>query len=152
MAKVSWESSDDTLFAEGKYSRAHSWHFDGISVLASSSPNVVPVPYSVEEAIDPEEALIAAASSCHMLFFLSIASERGFVIRRYMDNAEGFMSENEVGAFAISKIILRPKIEFVGDAPTHEEINKMHEESHANCFIANSLKTNISVAYREDKA
>ncbi|MEJ1382291.1 MAG: OsmC family protein, partial [Candidatus Sedimenticola sp. (ex Thyasira tokunagai)] len=121
------------------------WEFDGgVTVPASSSPHVVPLPYSVEANVDPEEAFIAALSSCHMLVFLSIAAKRKYVVESYTDNAVGTMKEEENGKTSVTKVTLRPEIVFSNERqPTVEQLEKMHHMSHENCFIANSVKTEV---------
>jgi len=145
-ATVSWSRSAQK-FTDNRYSRGHVWRFDGgLEVPASSSPSIVPLPMSVEANVDPEEALVASASSCHMLFFLAIAAKRGFVIDSYVDQASGVMGKNAEGKEAMTRITLRPHIAFGGDRqPTAEDIERMHHASHEQCFIANSLKTEIVV-------
>jgi organic hydroperoxide reductase OsmC/OhrA len=108
--------------------------------------SVVPAPYSVVEAVDPEEALVASAASCHMLWFLWIASRRGFVVESYTDKATGIMEKNSEGKLAITRITLRPRIEFSADrAPSAEELQSLHHSAHDECFIANSLKSEVVV-------
>lgn len=145
-AVVTWNRGDQT-FTDNRYSRGHAWRFDGgIEVPASSSPYVVPVPMSVAANVDPEEAFVAAVSSCHMLFFLNIAAKGGFVIDRYADSASGVMEKNAEGRIAMTRITLHPHIAFGGERhPTAEEIARMHHESHEQCFIANSIKTEVIV-------
>ena len=145
-AQISWRR-DRAKFVDNRYSRAHEWLFDGgLCVPASSSPLVVPVPMSVPAHVDPEEALVASASSCHMLWFLSIAAKRGFIVESYVDRAVGNMEKNDQGRTAMTRIVLRPRIEFLGDRfPSATELQEMHDESHKNCFIANSLKSEIIV-------
>jgi organic hydroperoxide reductase OsmC/OhrA len=148
-ATVQWQRADEN-FAKGEYSRRHEWRFDGGSVVAASpSPHVVPAPWSDASAIDPEEAFVAAISSCHMLWFLSLAAERGFVVDRYTDEAVGTMARIAPGKQAITDVVLRPRIEF---APAHaadaKEVDALHETAHERCFIANSVKTAIRVEAR----
>lgn len=133
-------------FADGRYSRAHSWHFDGgAMVAASSSPHVVPLPYSDPAAVDPEEAFIAAISSCHMLWFLSIAAGRGFVVESYTDQASGTLAANAAGRQAITEVVLRPAATFGGDRlPSAADIADMHHRAHDECFIANSVNCRIT--------
>lgn len=144
-AKISWQRGENENFCASEYSRAHQWSFDGGAIiLASSSPQVVPLPWSVEANVDPEEAFVASLSSCHMLFFLSIAAKRRLVIDEYIDNAIGIMSQDEKGRLSISKVILRPKITFSGDRqPGIEQLEKMHAQSHQQCFIANSVTAEV---------
>ena len=145
-AKVIWRRGDQP-FADNRYSRGHDWEFDGgTRVPASSSPHVVPVPLSVEAAVDPEEAFIASLSSCHMLFFLSIAAKRGFVVDEYVDEAVGTLEKDADGRTAMTSVRLRPRIEYSGDKrPTPEELERMHHKAHELCFIANSVKTEVRV-------
>lgn len=144
VAHVEWRS--DGAFESGKYSRRHEWRFDGGAVVAgSSSPHVVPVPMSDAAAVDPEEALIAAASSCHMLSFLWVVHRAGFVVDNYADDAEGEMGRIAPGRMAVTKITLRPRIAFAGPAPDAAELERLHHEAHLQCFIANSLSSEIVV-------
>ena len=145
-AKVVWKSDSPELFAKNQYTRGHTWKFDGgVTVPASSSPHAVRVPFSVEAAVDPEEALVASASSCHMLSFLWVVSKKGFVIDSYEDNAVGEMATTDAGKQWISKITLNPQIVWIGNAPSAEELAAMHHEAHEMCFIANSIKSEIIV-------
>jgi organic hydroperoxide reductase OsmC/OhrA len=145
-ARITWNRSG-AKFSDNRYSRGHEWSFDGgVTVKASSSPTVVPVPYSVVEAVDPEEALVASASSCHMLWFLSIAAKLGFVVDSYVDEAFGILDKNAEGKLLITCITLRPKVQFSADKlPTADELRSMHHSAHEQCFIANSLKSEIVV-------
>lgn len=144
---VKWTRGEQEAFSDNKYSRKHSWIFDGgAEVEASSSPHVVPVPYSSESAVDPEEAFIVSLSSCHMLWFLSIAAMKGLVVESYEDDAEGVLDKDGDGRLMITQVTLRPRIEFGGEnQPTSEEINGLHEAAHDKCFIANSVKTVVTV-------
>ncbi len=145
-AVIRWTRSEDECFTDNQYSRGHTWEFDGgVTVPASSSPHVVPLPYSVEANVDPEEAFIAALSSCHMLVFLSIAAKRKYIIESYIDNAVGLMEKDVDGKTSVTKVRLRPHILFSGERqPTMEQLEKMHHLSHENCFIANSVKTEVT--------
>lgn len=145
-AKIVWEKSATENFVDNQYSRAHSWSFDGgLTVAASSSPQVVPLPYSVEENVDPEEAFIAALSSCHMLFLLSIAAKRGYVIERYVDDADGLMEVDSSGKVSMTKVTLKVAISFSGGKqPSFSQLEKMHHLAHQQCFIANSVKTEVT--------
>ena len=149
-AKVSWARQDSEKFTDNRYSRAHEWAFDsGITVRASSSPSVVPLPLSAADAVDPEEALVASASSCHMLYFLFFAAKRGFVVDRYEDEAFGVLEKNEAGKMFMSKITLRPLVTFSGDkTPAADELGAMHHSAHEECFIASSLKSEMIVESR----
>jgi organic hydroperoxide reductase OsmC/OhrA len=148
-ATVVWTRPADAPFKDNKYSRAHEWRFDGGAVVpASSSPLSVRVPLSNPAAVDPEEALVAALSSCHMLFFLSYAASAGFVIDRYEDDAVGDMGKNAKGGTAIVKVTLRPKITWVGTPPSAEQLDKLHHRSHHDCYIANSVSAEVVVESR----
>jgi organic hydroperoxide reductase OsmC/OhrA len=130
-----------------KYSREHTWSFDGgLSVPASSSPSVVPVPFSNPACVDPEEAFVASISSCHMLWFLSLAAEAGYVIESYTDRATALMSKADGGDLWISDISLAPAIIY-GDQkkPTASQEQRLHHTAHERCFIANSIKTRVNV-------
>jgi len=142
--QVRW-SRGDAVFTDNRYSRGHTWLFDGgVEVPASSSPYVVRVPLSVAEAVDPEEALVASISSCHMLWFLSIAQESGFRVDEYLDEAVGVMGKNPAGKVAVTRVTLQPRVVFSGDkVPTRTEIEDLHHKAHAECFIANSVTTDI---------
>ena len=147
-ATIRWTRGADEIFSDNRYSRGHRWSFDGgIEVPGSASPSVVPLPLSREDAVDPEEAFVAAISSCHMLTFLSIVAKKRFVVDAYVDEALGIMTKNENGKLFVSKVTLDPKIEFSGDkVPTPEQIADMHHLAHKECFIANSVLTEIVVA------
>ncbi len=144
-ATVKWQRGDRG-FLDDNYSRGHVWEFDGgVSVPASASPHIVPLPKSVAENVDPEEAFVASLSSCHMLFFLSIAAKKRYIVDSYTDCSIGHMARNDQGKFAITKVTLRPNVAFSGDRqPTAEQLKKMHDQSHQQCFIANSVKTQVS--------
>jgi len=143
--RIAWNRGE-AAFVDSRYSRAHEWVFDGgARVPASSSPFVVPPPMSEPTHVDPEEALVAAASSCHMLWFLSIAAGKGFVVDAYVDEAVGIMGRNPLGKVAMTRIALRPEITFSGQAPTARQLRELHEASHECCMIANSLITEIVV-------
>jgi organic hydroperoxide reductase OsmC/OhrA len=146
-ATVEWRRGEGE-FAKGRYSRGHVWRFDGgAEVPASSSPQVVPLPFSVEAAVDPEEAFIASLSSCHMLTFIDLARRAGFTVDAYDDTAEGEMERLEAGRFWIARVTLRPQIAFSGDRqPTPAELDDLHHNAHKFCFIASSVKTEIVVA------
>jgi organic hydroperoxide reductase OsmC/OhrA len=142
-ARVKWIRQDHEPYIDNRYSRGHEWSFDGGAVVpASSSPHVVPLPYSVEANVDPEEAFVASLSSCHMLFFLSIAARNRFLVDAYVDNAVGLMENDEDGRMTMTRVTLRPEVSFSGDrVPTMEELKRIHHQSHEQCFIANSVKT-----------
>jgi len=144
-AIVRWQRAGQP-FSDHRYSRAHHWHFDGGAVVpASSSPLSVPLPLSDAAAVDPEEALVAAASSCHMLFFLSLAAQRGFIVDAYADAAVGTLAVDGAGHKAITRIVLRPAIVFGARQPTQAQLDELHHLAHQRCYIANSLKTAVTV-------
>jgi organic hydroperoxide reductase OsmC/OhrA len=144
VAELSWRS--DGEFASGRYSRRHELRFDGGAVVTgSSSPEVVPAPMSDPAGIDPEEALVGSAAACHMLWFLALAQQAGLDVESYADRAEGEMGRIGPGRTAITRIVLRPEIAFVGRAPAPDELARLHHEAHERCFIANSLKSEIVV-------
>ncbi|MBK5260875.1 MAG: OsmC family protein [Thermoanaerobaculia bacterium] len=144
-ATVRW-SRDGARFTDNRYSRVHRWSFDGgIDVRASASPLVVPLPLSSAEAVDPEEAYVAALSSCHMLFFLSLAAKQGLVVDAYFDQARGRMEKDPSGKLAMTRIVLRPEVRFDGNAPDARTIADLHHRAHEECFLARSVKTEIIV-------
>lgn len=146
-ASVHWSLSGAD-FRRGRYSREHVWQFDGgVTVAASPSPAVVPAPYSNPAGVDPEEAFVAAVASCHMLTFLHVASKRGFVVERYADEAVGVMTKNERGRYWVSRVTLNPVIVYgAGAAPDREQLAELHHLAHEECFIANSIRTEVVVA------
>ena len=133
-------------FVKGRYSREHTWAFDGgVTVPASPSPSVVPAPWSNAANVDPEEAYIASISSCHMLTFLWLASKRGFVVTHYRDEAVGVITKNARGKAWVSKVTLSPQIEWLEKTPSADELAELHHGAHEDCFIANSVQTEIVV-------
>jgi len=145
-AIISWNRGGPD-FLKGKYSREHTWTFDGgLTVPASASPSVVPRPFSNPANVDPEEAFVAALASCHLLTFLYLASRQGFQIDSYRDEAVGEMSKNDRGIPWVSVVTLNPKIGYSGDRrPTPAEEEQLHHLAHEQCFIANSIKTQVRV-------
>lgn len=148
-ANICWRRGSGD-FTGNRYSRAHVWEFDGgARIDASPSPDIVPVPMSVPEFIDPEEAFVASIASCHMLFFLSIAASRGFIVDEYSDAAEGMMQKNQNGRMAITRVTLNPAAIYSGAIiPTTPELEQLHHQSHEMCFIANSVMTEITTRIR----
>jgi organic hydroperoxide reductase OsmC/OhrA len=146
IATLRWTNSGGE-FLKGRFSRVHTWSFDGgLSVPAAASPAVVPPALGNPANIDPEEALVASLSSCHLLTFLFFAYRAGFQVDSYEDHAVGTMSKNEHGAPWISSVTLHPKIAFGGTkVPTSEELEQLHHHAHEQCVIANSVKTQISI-------
>lgn len=141
-ARIDWACEGD--FARGRYSRAHSMTFDGdVVVPGSASPSVVPLPWSVEAAVDPEEMFVASLSACHMLWFLDLARRAGLVVETYTDKACGVMARDAEGRDWIAAVTLRPRITLTsGDAGKAEAV---HHAAHAACFIANSVRTDVKV-------
>ncbi|NHZ88401.1 OsmC family peroxiredoxin [Massilia sp. CCM 8733] len=145
-AQLAWQRGAQP-FLDKRYSRAHAWTFDGgLRVPASSSPLSVALPMSDPAAVDPEEALVAAVSSCHMLFFLALAASAGHVVDDYRDHALGTMSKNADGKMAMTRIVLRPAIGFAdGTGPDCAQLDALHHAAHAQCYIANSIKADVVV-------
>lgn len=141
---VEWQRGEQP-FVDNRYSRLHRMMFDGGAVVpGSSSPDVVRAPMSDPSAVDPEETFVASLSSCHMLWFLSLAAKARFRVDRYVDNAEGVMEKNAEGRMAITRVTLRPAVQFSGEKlPTREELDRLHHEAHEECFIANSVKSEV---------
>ena len=147
IAKLEWKKNGPS-FLKGQYSREHTWTFDGGTVVpASPSPANVPPPYSNPVHVDPEEAFVAAISSCHMLTYLFVAYRQGFQVDSYEDEAVGVMTKNEKGVAWVSAVTLHPKITHSGaKLPAPADVDRLHHLAHEQCFIANSVKTEISVA------
>jgi organic hydroperoxide reductase OsmC/OhrA len=145
-ATIKWNSSEGD-FLKGTFSREHTWTFDGgMTIPASSSPAAVRIPFSNPANVDPEEAFVASLSSCHMMTYLYVASRKGFEISSYEDDAVGVMSKNERGIPWVSLVTLHPRITYGGSrTPTSEEEDALHHAAHEQCFIANSVKTEIKV-------
>jgi organic hydroperoxide reductase OsmC/OhrA len=145
LAEIRW-SRGEQVFTDNHYSRVHHWRFDGgAEVTASSSPSVVPLPMSSAEAVDPEEAFVASLSSCHMLWFLSLAAKRGFRVDAYVDHATGLMGQNAEGKLAMLRVKLRPEVTFSGSLiPRPHEHEALHHAAHEACFIASSVKTEVT--------
>ena len=145
-ATIRWKVTSPD-FLKGRYSREHTWTFDGgVVVPASPSPSVVPAPWSNPAHVDPEEAFVASISSCHMLTFLYLACRQRFQIDNYEDEAVGVMTKNENGVPWISRVTLNPKIAYSGTKlPTPADEEQLHHLAHEQCFIANSIKTEVIV-------
>jgi organic hydroperoxide reductase OsmC/OhrA len=144
VATIRWQVGAVDFLGK-RYSRAHTWHFDGGAVVAaSSSPHVVPLPMSDAAAVDPEEAFVASLASCHMLWFLDIASRAGYAVQDYEDAAAGHMGRNAAGKLVVDVVTLRPRVRFAGarvpDAQAHEAL---HHAAHDECFLANSVRCEI---------
>lgn len=143
-ASVHWQR-DAQPFTDKRYSRRHEWRFDGGAVVAgSSSPHSVRVPFSDPTAVDPEEAFVASLSSCHMLWFLDIACRAGWVVDDYRDDAVGLLAPNAEGKLAMTVVTLRPAVRFGGATqPDMAELQRLHHQAHADCFIANSVNSDV---------
>jgi organic hydroperoxide reductase OsmC/OhrA len=148
-AVVLWERGE-AAFVDNRYSRRHMIRFDGgAEVPGSSSPTVVKPPYSDAAAVDPEELFIASIASCHMLWFLSLAAKEKYRVDRYEDEAEGVMEKDADGKMAVTRVTLRPKVEFSGERiPGTDDLRNLHHRAHEECFIASSVKTQIRVEPR----
>ncbi len=148
-ATIAW-SRDGAAFSDGKFSRRHSWAFDGGAVvMGSPAPAVVPPPMSDPAGVDPEEAFVASLSSCHMLFFLALATKKRFVVDSYVDEAVGLLGKRADGKTMMQRVTLRPKVVFSGDKlPSAEDIAALHHQSHDLCYIANSVTTEVIVEPR----
>ena len=146
-ASVRWRRQPAERFVDGRYSRAHQWAFDGGAVVpASASPHVVRVPFSDPAGVDPEEALVASLSSCHMLFFLDFARHGGFVVDSYVDAAEGVMEKGSDGRIQMTRVTLKPRIVFSGEKrPSEADLETLHHKAHEACYIANTVKSEIRV-------
>ncbi|MBJ7536058.1 OsmC family protein [Marinomonas transparens] len=144
-ATVVWTRGEQD-FLNKRYSRVHEWQFEGgVTVPASSSPHIVPLPMSVAENVDPEEAFVASISSCHMLFFLDFASRKKWIVEQYTDKAVGTLAKGKSGKLMMTEVVLRPEVTFVGERPSAEALTELHHQSHDACFIANSVLTNVRV-------
>ena len=147
-ATIRWDRKGEGDFTKGQYSRAHEWVFDGgVTVPASPSPHVVPAPWSDSHGVDPEEAVVASLSSCHMLFFVDFARRAGFVLDSYTDEAEGVMEKRSDGRIAMTRVTLRPRLSWSGDAPDAAAAANLHHKAHDACFIANSVTTKVTVEH-----
>lgn len=143
-ALVRW-TADAEAHRSGRYSRAHEWRFDGGAVVPGSS--APPVPGSDPAAVDPEEALVASVSACHMLFFLAFARQKGLVVTGYEDEAEGVMTPNEAGKLYISAVTLRPRLTVEGEADP-SVVAECHHRAHDECYIAHSIRADVRVEPR----
>ncbi|MEV6411344.1 OsmC family protein [Kribbella sp. NPDC051718] len=139
---VSW-SRGEHEFTYQSYSRDHEWRFDGgVTVPGSANPAYLGTDSGT---VDPEEAFVAALSSCHMLTFLAIAAKKRLVVDSYVDHAVGVMAKNEAGRMAVTRVTLHPVITFAGDEPDEATMDRLHHLSHQECFIANSVTTEVVV-------
>jgi organic hydroperoxide reductase OsmC/OhrA len=148
-ATIRWTGGDPAEFARGRYSRAHQWEFDGGAVVpASASPSVVREPWSDPAGVDPEEAFVASLSSCHMLWFLDLARHAGLVVTAYEDEAVGMLEKCADGKMRMTRVTLRPKVAFAGEAPDAAALDALHHAAHQACFIANSVTAEVVVEAR----
>ncbi|MET3661770.1 OsmC family protein [Aquamicrobium ahrensii] len=143
VAEIEWTANPEENFRAGRYSRVHEIRFDnGLAVRASASPSVVPRPYADPTAVDPEELMVAALSSCHMMSFLDLARRAGVTVLAYHDAAEGVLEKREDGRVALTTVTLRPRIDCDADRAT---LDDLHHKAHEVCFIANSVRTDVHV-------
>lgn len=148
-ATVVWERNDQDFLAN-HYSRVHEWHFDGTVVQATASPHIVPAPWSDGTFVDPEQAFVASLSSCHMLFFLALAANKGVLIDRYEDHATGVLEDRCDGKLAMTLVTLNPKLVIAGSTvPDPDLIGEIHHKAHEKCFIANSVRTQIVINHQQ---
>jgi len=144
-ARVEWTKQGPPS-PSGHFPSGHHWVFDGgQTVQAAASPLSMPEPYAVSSHVDPEEALVAATSSCHMMFFLYFAHKAGLAVRSYLDDPEGIMDRTAEGCVAFTKITLKPEVTYEGEHPTPEQVEELHAKAHTNCFIANSIKAEVEI-------
>lgn len=147
-ATVEWTRGDQA-FVDKRYSRAHVWRFDGGAVVpGSSAPSGVPVPMSDPAGVDPEEAMVASLSSCHMLWFLAFAANAGLVVDRYLDEASGELDKNEAGKRYLARVALKPVTTFTGRQPDQAELDALHHAAHEHCYMAHSVRSEITVTAR----
>jgi organic hydroperoxide reductase OsmC/OhrA len=144
-ATIEWMRGEQP-FTDKRYSRAHSWTFDGGAVVpGSSSPSGVPVPLSDASAVDPEEAMVASLSSCHMLWFLAFAANAGLVVDCYRDAASGELDKNAAGQRYLARVALRPVTAFSGRQPDQSELDALHHSAHEHCEMAHSVRAEITI-------
>ena len=149
-ATVTW-SRGSAAFVDNRYSRAHRWLFDGgAEVAASSSPEVVPVPMSDPEAVDPEEAFVASVASCHMLWFLTTAARAGYVVETYTDDARATLGRDDRGRQSITRVALCPRVTYDGKAPDAAAEAELHHIAHEQCFIAASVRSKVTIDPRQE--
>lgn len=149
-AAVEWTLKDGEDFAAGRYGRGHQIDFEGgHTAPGTASAQVVGNKWAAPGGVDPEEMLTASISACHMLTFLHQAREAGFVVARYRDDAEGIMEKVDGDRMAVTRVTLKPQITYAGRAPSLDERDRLHHAAHEQCFIANSVKTQVVVEERE---
>ena len=148
-ATIAWSNDDPAAFAKGLYSRSHEWRFDGGAVVpASASPSVVRPPWSDPAGVDPEEAFVASVASCHMLWVLDLARRAGHALTTYEDEAQGILEHCADGKVRITRVTLRPRVGFAGEAPDADTLAALHHAAHEACFIANSITAEVVVEAR----
>ena len=143
-ASVDWALEAGGDFAKGRYSRAHAVNFSEHTMPGTASHHIVGK-WAAPGAVDPEEMLVASISTCHMLTFLHVARLKGFICTRYRDASVGVMENDAEGRMAVTRVTLRPEITYEGRRPTDAERDALHHEAHEQCFIANSVKTVVTV-------
>lgn len=142
-ADIRWSGATN---ADQTYSRTHEWRFDGGAIVAASAaPAIVPPPATDPALVDPEEAMVAAVSSCHMLFYLALASSEGLVVEGYTDTPVGVMARDAAGRMSIVSITLAPQVRFADADPDPETDRALHDLAHTKCFIANSIRADVRV-------
>ncbi|WP_221032764.1 OsmC family protein [Actomonas aquatica] len=150
LAIIAWQRPDGAAFSQGRYSREHTWTFDGgLTVPASPAPSVVPAPWSNPAHVDPEEAFVASISSCHMLWWLALAAKAGLEVTAYRDRAVGVMARDTQGRYWVETVTLYPEVSYEGESPSVEVERELHHRAHEACFIANSVKTQVTVVVAE---
>jgi organic hydroperoxide reductase OsmC/OhrA len=143
-ATVHWQRHAHEVFSDNRYHRRHDWRFDGGAVVpGSSSPRRCRCRGPTPAAVDPEEAFVASLSSCHLLWFLHLAGKAGWVVDDYQDDAVGVMARRPDGRLAVTTVTLRPVVRFAGTQPTAEQHETLHHDAHAQCFIANSVTSEL---------
>jgi organic hydroperoxide reductase OsmC/OhrA len=147
-ATIEW-ARNSADFDYRTYNRTHMLSFEGgIRVPGSAAPGNIPPTAASAPGVDPEQAFVASLSSCHMLWFLHLASQAKLVVDRYVDQASGVLEKDVKGRMAMTRVLLRPVVAFTGKAPSAEEHARLHERAHDKCFIANSVKTEVVVEPR----
>jgi organic hydroperoxide reductase OsmC/OhrA len=138
LATVEWQRSGE--FRYETYSRTHELRFDGVVVPGNASAANIPSTVPPREGVDPEQAFVAALSSCHMLWFLHIAWQKKWTVDRYVDDAVGILDKTWM-----SRVTLRPRVTFSGKQPTPDELLALHHSAHESCYIANSVNTEVVI-------
>ena len=143
-ATILWRRSSET-FTYDSYNRAHEWRFHGVTVAASAAPDF----RGDATMVNPEEAFVASLSSCHMLTFLALAAKKRFSLDSYSDEAVGYLEKNELGRLAMTRVVLRPQVRWSpGVGVSQSDLDSLHHQAHEGCFIANSVRTDVTVEPR----